>query len=130
KINLNSAPSNMLAALVYSFANANQDLPAAILDWRSTNSSGAFQSYYSTHAQSYQTKAGPLETVEELRLVYGGDFETLVGEDANRNGILDPNENDLDHNGQLDPGLLEYVTVYSREPNTYSNGTPRVNIRT
>jgi len=130
KINLNSAPSNILAALVYSIANANQDLPAAILDWRSTNSASTYQSYYSTRSQSYQTKAGPFETVEELRLVYGGDYETLVGEDANRNGILDANETDLNHNGQLDPGLVEYLTVYSREPNTYSNGVARVSIRT
>lgn len=40
------------------------------------------------------------------------------------NGILDPNEDDGDdslpednRNGVLD-GLLEYVTVYSKEPNT------------
>jgi type II secretory pathway component PulK len=130
KINLNSAPSNVLAALAYTFPNVNQDLPAAILDWRSTNSQGSYQSYYSTHAQGYQTKSAPFETVEELRLVYGADYDILVGEDANRNGILDPNETDVNHNGQLDPGLLEYLTVYSREPNTYSNGTPRVNIRT
>jgi type II secretory pathway component PulK len=130
KINLNTAPSNMLAALAYTLPNVNPELPAAILDWRSTNSQGAYQSYYSTTADSYQTKGAPFETIAELRLVYGGDYDVLVGEDLNRNGILDPNELDVNHNGQLDPGLLEYVTVYSREPNTYSNGTPRVNIRT
>ncbi len=50
--------------------------------------------------------------------LYGADMDTLVGEDANRNGILDPSENDDNQNGMLDPGVLEYVTVYSREPNT------------
>jgi DNA uptake protein ComE-like DNA-binding protein len=52
----------------------------------------------------------------------------LYGEDANLNGILDPNENDGDvlppsdnMNGQLEPGLLEFVTVYSHEPNTFTN---------
>jgi type II secretory pathway component PulK len=130
KINLNSASSNVLAALVSLIPNANQDLPGAILDWRNTNTSGTYQSYYSTRSQSYQTKSGPFETIEELRLVYGGDYETIVGEDVNRNGVLDPSETDLNHNGQLDPGLLEYLTVYTREPNTYSNGTPRVTIRT
>jgi DNA uptake protein ComE-like DNA-binding protein len=130
KINLNAASSNMLAALIASLPNANQDLAAAVLDWRNTNGPAAFQSYYSSGTRSYQTKSSPFETIEELRLVYGGDLETLVGEDANRNGILDPNENDINHNGQVDPGLLEYVTVYSREPNTYSNGVARVSIRT
>lgn len=130
KINLNTAPSNMLAALTYTLPNVNPELPAAILDWRSTNSQNVYQSYYSTTAESYQTKSAPFETVDELRMVYGGDYDVLVGEDLNQNGILDPNELDVNHNGQLDPGLLEYLTVYSREPNTYSNGTPRVSIAT
>ena len=46
------------------------------------------------------------------------------------NGVLDPNENDGDANpptdnmdGTLDPGLLEYVTVYTREPTTTRSGT-------
>jgi len=56
-------------------------------------------------------------------------METLVGEDLNRNGVLDINEGDENHNGILEPGMLEYVTVYSREPNTYSNGVARVSLR-
>jgi len=130
KLNLNTASSNVLAALVQTLPRASQDLPAAILDWRSTNGSGTYQTYYSTRPQPYQCKSGPFETVDELRLVYGADMDSLVGEDANRNGILDPNEDDINHNGQLDAGLLEYFTVYSREPNTFSNSTPRVNIST
>ena len=76
----------------------------------------------------YQCKCDAFETVDELRLLYGADMDTLLGEDANRNGILDPNENDDNQNGMLDPGVLEYFTVYSREPNTNSNGTARINI--
>ena len=57
-------------------------------------------------------------------------MQSLVGDDINRNGILDPNENDENHNGQVDPGILEYVTVFSREPNLRTNGQPRINIRT
>src|SRR5205085_2829248 len=68
------------------------------------------------------------ETVDELRLLYGADMDTLIGEDLNRNGVLDSNE-DVNRNGQYDPGILEYVTIYSREPNTYSNGTARVSLR-
>jgi hypothetical protein len=77
---------------------------------------------------SYQCKCEPFETVDELRLLYGADMDTLVGEDANRNGILDPNETDANQNGMLDPGILEYVTVYSREANTNSDGSAKVNI--
>jgi hypothetical protein len=47
-------------------------------------------------------------------------MDTLLGEDANRNGVLDASENDDNQNGMLDPGVLEYFTVYSREPRTGS----------
>jgi hypothetical protein len=58
--------------------------------------------------------------VDELRLLYGADMDTLVGEDVNRNGVLDPGENDDNGNGMLEAGVSEYVTVYSREPRTGS----------
>ena len=129
KLNLNNASSNIFFNLVQLLPNANQDLPGAIIDWRSTNSSGTYQSYYSTQIQPYQTKGAPFETVDELRLVYGGDMTTLTGEDLNRNGVLDQNE-DLDQNGVLQTGILEFVTVYSKEPNTRTNGQPKIDIRT
>jgi DNA uptake protein ComE-like DNA-binding protein len=129
KLNLNTASSNMLVSLVDALPRANRDLATAILDWRDTNGGAMYQTYYATRPQPYQSKNGSFESIDELRLLYGGDSDTLVGEDINRNGILDPNETDSNHNGQLEPGVLEYVTVYSREPNTYSNGTPRVSIR-
>ena len=127
KINLNAAPSNTLVALLDNFPKANQELALAILDWRDTNSSGTYQTYYGTRPQPYQVKRAPFESVDELRLLYGGEMDTLLGEDLNRNGILDPNE-DLDRNGQFEPGVMEYVTVWSREPNTYSNSLPRVSL--
>jgi hypothetical protein len=68
--------------------------------------------------------------VDELRLVYGATTELLAGEDVNRNGVLDANEKDVNGNGQLDPGLFEYVTVYTREPNFHSDGTALTNINT
>jgi DNA uptake protein ComE-like DNA-binding protein len=129
KLNLNIASSNMLVSLMEALPRANQDLATAILDWRDTNGGTVYQTYYATRPQPYQSKNGPFESIDELRLLYGGDMDTLVGKDINRNGILDPNESDSNHNRQLEPGVLEYVTVYSREPNTYSNGVPRVSLR-
>jgi len=55
-------------------------------------------------------------------------MDLLVGEDANRNGVLDANENDENQNGMLDPGILDYVTVYSCEPNTNNSSVGMVNI--
>jgi len=129
KLNLNNATSNMLFSLVQTLPRANPDLATAIMDWRDTNGGAIYQTYYATRPQPYQSKNGPFESIDELRLLYGGDSDTLIGEDINRNGILDPNETDSNHNGQLEPGVLEYVTVFSREPNTYSNGTARVSLR-
>lgn len=126
KLNLNSASSNMLVWL----PGMNLELTAAILDWRNTNGgTGSYDTYYGMHNPPYQNKSAPFETVEELKLVYGADMETLLGEDLNLNGFLDPNEADENRNNSVDPGVLEYLTVYSREPNTYSNGIARVNIR-
>ncbi len=126
KLNLNTARSNMLVFL----PRMTLDLTQAILDWRDTNGgSGTFQTWYGMQKPSYQNKSAPFESIEELHLLYGGDRDILLGEDLNQNGALDPNETDDNHNGVVDPGLLEFVTVFSREPNTYSNGTPRINIR-
>src|ERR1043166_6895475 len=51
-------------------------------------------------------------------------LDILYGEDANLNGLLDPNENDGpqtlpddNRDGRLDHGIFEYLTVYSRQPN-------------
>ncbi len=53
-----------------------------------------------------------------------------MGEDLNRNGVLDKNEKDLNGNGELDPGLFEYVTVYTREPNFHADGSSLTNMNT
>jgi type II secretory pathway component PulK len=130
KINLNMAPTNSLIAsnVLIWLPRMTVDLTQAILDWRDTNGNGPTVTYYAMQQPSYQCKCDPFETVDELRLLYGADMDTLVGEDANRNGILDPNETDDNQNGMLDAGVLEYVTVYSREPNTNSDGSAKLNI--
>src|SRR6185369_1409775 len=115
-------------------------IAAAIMDWRDTDTTvstdGAEDETYSRFSPPYKTKNGPFETVEELRLVAGMTKEILYGEDANLNGVLDANENDSDNSppydnrdGRLDPGLMEYFTVYSREPATGTNINTRANVQ-
>jgi DNA uptake protein ComE-like DNA-binding protein len=125
KLNLNRASSNALIWL----PRMTADLTQAILDWRDTNGTGPTVTYYAMQQPSYQCKCDPFETVDEVRLLYGADMDTLLGEDANRNGVLDPSETDDNQNGMLDPGVLEYFTVYSHEPNSNSDGSSRINIR-
>jgi DNA uptake protein ComE-like DNA-binding protein len=124
KLNLNTANTNTLSYL----PNMTPDFAAAITDWRSTNSSGAYALDYAQ--LGYEEKNAPFETVDELRLVDGATIDLLVGEDINRNGVLDASETDLNGNGQVDPGLFEYVTVYTREPNFHSDGTTLTNVNT
>ena len=128
KLNLNSpaVDANMLMNL----PGMTNDLAAAIVEWRT--SAGAPPSTDSV------SKQAAFESVEELALVQGATREILYGEDANMNGVLDPNEDDSSTNlpddngdGKLDPGILEYLTVFSRESNKQKdNQTTRVNINT
>ena len=122
KLNLNRAGTNVLAYL----PNLTLDFVGAIADWRNTNSTGIYSTDYTS--LGYADKSYPFETVDELRLVYGATMGELVGEDINRNGVLDVNEKDLNGNGTLDAGLFEYVTVYSRQPNFHADGTLLTNV--
>lgn len=135
KLNLNTATAEMLEPL----PRMTPELAAAIIDWRDANTTpttgGAETDLYQRLTPAYRCKDGPFESVDELRLVYGTSLDLLLGEDANLNGVLDPNENDGtlslpydNRDGRLDPGLFEYLTVYSREPNLRTNGSPRVNV--
>ena len=102
------------------------DFADAIMDWRGTN--GIVSLDYAS--LGYVPKNAPFETVDELRLVYGATGDLLAGDDLNRNGVLDANEKDLNGTGEIDFGLLEYATVYTREPNFHSDGSSLTNVNT
>jgi len=136
KLNLNTAAYTNLVYLPY----MTIDLVASILNWEGrTNETsslgGAMDTSYSTLKPPYYMKGTNFESVFELRMVYGMTTDILFGEDANLNGVLDPNENDGDvtppvdnRDGRLDPGLLEYLTVYTSDPNLDTNGNARVSV--
>ncbi len=135
KLNLNTATAEMLSYL----PRMTTDLAAAIQDWRDADSTvtqgGAESETYARMKPAYSCKNANFETVDELRLVAGMDWTVLYGEDANLNGVLDMNENDGEtslpednKDGRLDRGLLDFVTVYSKESNITTNGTTRTNI--
>jgi len=135
KINLNSASQEMLLKL----PGMTAELAASIIDWRDEDSEvttgGAENEYYLLQSEPYNCKNAPLQTVEEILLIKGASEELLYGEDTNLNGILDDQENDGDlstpaddRDGRLDTGFYDYVTVYSVEANTDSEGNARINI--
>jgi type II secretory pathway component PulK len=136
KLNVNVATQEMLEAL----PNMTPEIAAAIVDWRDADSElspgGAESQNYMLLEEPYEAKNADFESVDELRLVLGVDLEMLYGEDVNRNGALDPNENDGDatwppdnQDGRLDCGLAEYLTVFTRQPATRADGTARVNLQ-
>jgi type II secretory pathway component PulK len=124
KLNLNTVNANVLSWL----PDMTTDFAQAIVDWRSTNSSGTYALDYAQ--AGYQEKDAPFETVNELRLVYGSTMALLVGDDVNLNGVLDANETNSTGSSALSSGLLDYTTVYTREPNFHSDGTALTNVNT
>ena len=124
KLNLNTAGTNTLLEL----PNMTEQLADAIVDWRSTNGLDNLSVNYT--ALGYEDKNEPFETVDELRLVYGMTEPLLVGNDINGNGVLDANEQTVGSGSELEPGLFEYCTVYTREPNFHSDGSSLTNVST
>jgi len=122
KLNLNTVNTNVLSYL----PNMTVDFANAIMDWRGTN--GIVSLDYAS--LGYVPKYAPFETVDELRLVYGATVDLLAGDDLNRNGVLDANEKSSGGSGEINYGLLEYTTVYTREPNFHSDGTSLTNVNT
>lgn len=144
KLNLNAmlkGEEDDLAArtMLMNLPNMSEDIADAILDWIDSDITdrplGAESDYYLSLATPYEPPNGPLDALDDLLLVRGVTPELLYGEDANRNGLLDPNENDgelslpLDNgDGFLDRGWLNYLTIYSREVNTRADGEERINV--
>jgi type II secretory pathway component PulK len=138
KLNLNTATRAMLLEL----PNMTDELADSIIAWKrpstsQTAATGNYDNVYSSLTPPRLNKGGNFETIDELRLVDGMTLDILFGEDTNRNGVLDPNEDDGEQsaprdnqNGLLDAGLLEYVTVYSRQPNTKADGSRRLSVLT
>ena len=135
KLNINTAELEDIAGL----PNMTQELAAGIVDWRDDNeeaeSGGAETAYYASLVPAYRAKNDLFESVEELQLVKDMTPAVLYGEDVNRNGKLDENENDADESlpqdnrdSLLDYGLAAFVTVYSSQQVLDADGQTRVNV--
>lgn len=147
KLNINTATEQQIRRLLTPLlAELGIESPPvlvnALLDWRDTDDEpreeGAESEYYTAlePGPAYNAKNGPLDTVEELLLVKGFSAALLYGEDVNRNGILDQNEDDGDESapyydnadGVLNHGIAPFLTVYTREPDTALDNRQRINL--
>ena len=101
KINLNMDSDTQLVDMLEKFPFMTPEFAAAIADWRDEDQevreNGAESESYSRSDPAYVPKDGPFR---EHRGAPPGPAarpkRSLLGEDFNRNGILDPNEDDGD----------------------------------
>ncbi|MEK6257742.1 MAG: hypothetical protein AABP62_03900 [Planctomycetota bacterium] len=144
KLNLNLLDKLALTdeqthTLLMNVPNMTVEVIDAMLDWIDSNDtkrpSGAESEVYEALTPPYKAKNGPLESIDELLLVQGVTPALLYGEDANRNGLLDPNENDGDQSppldnadGVLDHGWVAFLTAHSREANRRADGRKKIYI--
>jgi hypothetical protein len=102
--------------LLMKLPNMTDDVANSILDWLDDDDTprtdGAENEYYQSLATPYSCRNGPIDSLEELLLVKGVTPELLFGNDRNRNGVLDAEEDD--GSGLVDQGWAAYLTVYSR----------------
>ncbi len=111
-------------------------VPLAIIDWRDGDDDqppgGAERSYYDDLPFPYDIRNAPFRTHRELMLVKGVTPELFFGEDTDRDGALDFNENDGDRlpppddaDGTLRRGLAGVTTVFAYRLNrTMTNLEP------
>jgi DNA uptake protein ComE-like DNA-binding protein len=144
KLNVNTVLSYELEeeevrAMFANIPGMTDEVIDGILDWidddDESRSYGAESDLYETLAPPYAARNGEIESLDELLLVSGVTPQLLYGEDANRNGLLDPNEDDADASlpvdnadGILDPGWSAFLTVYSRESNLRLDGTDKIDV--
>ncbi len=122
-LNLSLSESE-LATIFLAIPGMDDTIAQSLIDWMDADDEprefGAEFDYYTSLDPPYEPRNGKLESLDELLKVQGVTPSLLYGEDANRNGILDPNEDDGDlslpddnQDGVLDPGWSAYLTVYA-----------------
>lgn len=120
---------------------ATTELVHGVLDWLDGDDDrrerGAEREDYEDTDPVIVPRNGPVESIEELLLVRGMTPEILFGEDANRNGRLDTNEDDGagslpldDQDGKLTKGWMDFLTIRAEERNTDRRGRPRIMLNT
>ncbi|MBW3542675.1 MAG: general secretion pathway protein GspK, partial [Planctomycetes bacterium] len=127
KINLNAIlklglDEEQLNYMLLALPDMTPEVADAILDYIDEDTTPRLYGW-----ETEYNKNAPLDSIDEL-LNVPGVYEypwLLLGEDANRNGLLDPGE-DTSGDGILQLGWSAYFTVYSRESNRRVDGTQKL----
>lgn len=116
-----------------------EEIADCILDWLDDDDDirefGAEFEYYEGIGAPYPPRNGPIVSLDELLKIKGIDSWLLYGEDANRNGLLDPNEDDGearppfdDSDGILAVGWNSLLSTNAREINLRADGDEKLNV--
>jgi type II secretory pathway component PulK len=115
--------------LLMQLPNMTDDIANSIVFWvdpkATPRSSGGDASYYAGLSPPCAPKNGPIDSLDELLLVKGVTPFLLYGYDKNRNGVIDPEEQQVGGD-PTNPGWASCLTVCSRELNVDSQGNQRV----
>lgn len=132
-----SSTDNLARSLLLALPGMTEETADCILDFIDEDDEprdfGVESEYYESLASPYSAKNGPLDSVEELLLVKGVTPFLMFGADANRNGVIDASEQQMNvamqsQDGSMSLGWSAYLTVYSLENSKRDDGTPRINI--
>jgi hypothetical protein len=122
-------------SLLMSLPGMTLQIADSILDWLDEDSdprpNGSELEYYSVLPTPYAPKNGPIDSVEELLLVRGVTPELLFGIDSNRNGVVDPAEQQrglVDATQTSSLGWTSFLTVHGYESNKRRDGTPKIDV--
>ena len=134
--NADEVPDNMAVSMLMGLPSMTEDVAIAILDWLDEDDdirdpNGAELEYYESLGTQYTPTNGPLTSVEELLLVRGVTPQLLFGADANRNGLIDPDEQQRYNVTSDTPGALgwaQYITIHGAEASKTYTGELRVNV--
>ncbi|HAV62772.1 MAG TPA: hypothetical protein DCY13_10440, partial [Verrucomicrobiales bacterium] len=136
RLNLNYASAEELGRI----KDLRPEVAAAIIDYRDRDSNvtqgGAETDEYLAMQPPYLPRNAPLRTLREALMVRGLPRELFLGEDANQNGLLDPEENDGEDvppadnaDGRLDAGWSAWLTVDSSVRDVNAAGDSRINVQ-
>lgn len=144
RLNLNTLLSYDLDSdtqrlMLLALPDMTDEIADALLDWLDDDTEprtyGAESDYYQGLTPPYFAQDGELESIDDLLKVRDVTPALLYGEDANRNGILDPNEDDGDlslpsddADGSLDLGWHVFLTTASSESTLRSDDTAKIDV--
>jgi hypothetical protein len=139
KIPLGGGKTQLRKEALMALPNMTEEIADSIIDYIDSDDeqqpNGAESTYYGSLNPPRQARNGPLLCIDELLLVKGVTPALLYGNDANLDGIAQPNETDGTESWPNDPGdgainrgWYRYFTLHSVADNTKADATQKTNI--